>query len=121
MNDRIRDEKYRRWVRTLPSCISGNSPCDPAHISKGGKKGTALKVADNRIVPLTRIEHTIQHNTGELSFWGDALPYAIKLGQDLYAVFLAGGNKAHARQLLNNFRRKRNDVIKSTIREVSTD
>lgn len=53
-----RDSAYRRWVKTLPCIVCGNSPVDPSHVACGpNEKGTALKVDDRQCVPHCRPCH----------------------------------------------------------------
>ena len=41
-----------------------------AHISKFGDSGIAIKGSDDRTVPLCYLCHSLQHRTGEITFWG---------------------------------------------------
>ena len=54
-----RSWKYRAWIRSLPSVISGKMGCDAAHTGDDG--GTAQKASDFTCVPLTRDEHDELH------------------------------------------------------------
>ena len=86
----FKDEGHLAFVRKLPSPISGQTPCDPAHIRAGSplhnkkRTGGAQKPSDCWIVPLTRQEHDAQHAHGdELEWWRlqgiDPFELAIKL------------------------------------------
>lgn len=56
----LRDEKYLAFVRTLPSCISGEGPCEAHHpISK---RFSSQKVSDYLAIPLTTDEHRKLHS-----------------------------------------------------------
>lgn len=68
------DEKYREWIRTQPSCLSGrfsefvhgegrNLAC---HIRRAATSGTGYK-APFSCVPMTDEEHRYQHQHGELA------------------------------------------------------
>ena len=51
-------------VRQLPSCLSGQVPCDPHHLRSGGaekERGTGIKATDRWAIPLTRGEHIDIH------------------------------------------------------------
>lgn len=50
-----RSWKYRAWIRTLPSVVSGEMGCDAAHTGDDG--GMSMKASDYSCVPLTRDEH----------------------------------------------------------------
>jgi hypothetical protein len=86
----FKDDKHLAFIRLLPSCISGERPCDAAHISAGNplynkkRTGGAQKASDCWTVPLTRREHEAQTNHGdELAWWRshgiDPFELAIKL------------------------------------------
>lgn len=50
----VRDPDYRRFVKALPSAVSGRYGCDPAHT---GAHGIGQKSSDLSCIPLTRVEH----------------------------------------------------------------
>lgn len=52
-----RSDKYLAWVRTLPSAISGGTPCAAHHLVGHGLKGKGSKVSDMLVFPLTAAEH----------------------------------------------------------------
>lgn len=58
-----RCDKYLKWVKKLPSAISG-LPADDAHHMKGHGMGGGIPAPDWAAFPLTRAEHTIFHSTG---------------------------------------------------------
>ena len=60
------DEKYKAWVRTLPSVVSGAYGCDAAHTGTDG--GMGYKAHDKTTVPLTRKEHIEYHRIGRRAF-----------------------------------------------------
>ena len=50
----VRDEAYRRFVRSLPSAVSGRGNCQACHT---GPHGIGQKSSDLSCIPLTRREH----------------------------------------------------------------
>lgn len=56
--DAWRSEKYLAFVRSLPSALSGQSPCVAHHLVGHGLKGKGGKVNDMLAFPLTEPEHT---------------------------------------------------------------
>lgn len=56
-----RDETYTKWVKSLPSCISGQPADDPHHLIGHGYGGMGTKVTDYWTIPLTRAEHDELH------------------------------------------------------------
>jgi hypothetical protein len=65
-NKPARDWTYRAWIRSLPSAISGLSPCDACHTGTDG--GMRLKASDYSCIPLTREEHMEYHRIGQRAF-----------------------------------------------------
>ena len=65
----IRDRKYLDLVRGEPCIITGETPCDPAHIRYGLGGGMGLKPPDNRVLPVVHQLHQRQHQIGEIRFW----------------------------------------------------
>ena len=71
------DKQYRQWIQRQVSCISGRysewvdgeGRCEAAHVRRAGKSGTGFK-AEFSCVPLTRQEHSDQHQHGEEYFGG---------------------------------------------------
>jgi hypothetical protein len=61
-----RDAKYRAWIRTLPSVVSGQGPCEAAHTGTDG--GMSQKASDYSCVPLTMPEHREYHQIGKREF-----------------------------------------------------
>jgi hypothetical protein len=62
----VRSEAYKKWIRTLPSVVSGMSPCEACHTGVDG--GTGLKASDLSCLPLTAEEHAEYHRGGKLTF-----------------------------------------------------
>lgn len=60
----VRSEKYRKWVKSLPSVVSGKPADDPHHLIGYGYGGMGTKAPDIFTFPLTRLEHTELHNVG---------------------------------------------------------
>ncbi len=50
----FRSYPYRRWIKSLPSAVSGQLNCDPCHT---GPHAYGAKAADRTCIPLTRSEH----------------------------------------------------------------
>lgn len=61
-----RSWKYRAWIRSLPSAVSGQLGCDAAHTGSDG--GMGMKASDYSCIPLTRIEHLRYHALGRDQF-----------------------------------------------------
>jgi len=61
-----RNPKYRAWIRTLPSCVSGIEGCEAAHTGTDG--GMRQKSSDYTCVPLTPAEHAEYHQIGKQAF-----------------------------------------------------
>mgnify|MGYP001562691975 CR=1 FL=1 len=61
---RWESEKYRVWVKSLPSCISGIEPAGDCHHLKGHGFGGTVKAPDWAAIPLTREEHERFHSSG---------------------------------------------------------
>ncbi len=99
---RIRDVKHRRWIASLPCCVTGVSGySQAAHIRHGHAGGLGLKPSDDLCVPLHFMSHATQHRVGEVEYWGDRLEAAKKLAKDLYAV---SGDTMAALRLIAGFR-----------------
>lgn len=49
-----RSYRYRAWIKSLPSAVSGLTPCDPCHT---GPHAFGRKASDLTCIPLTREEH----------------------------------------------------------------
>lgn len=60
-----RDNKYLAFIRTLPCCVCGTTPCDAHHVDTGGM-GT--KASDYCSIPLCRLQHGECHTIGKESF-----------------------------------------------------
>jgi hypothetical protein len=99
--NRIRDEKHRRFIASLPCCVTGHTDVQCAHVSEG-KRSIGLKSGDNFCLPLSVNEHRIQHEIGELTYWSHfgGIDRAKKLANDLYKV---SGDTDAALALLENF------------------
>lgn len=99
----IRDREHLDWIKTLPCLVSGFSPCDPHHIKRGWLMG-GVTPSDNRAIPLTRVNHSLLHNEGELRFlyklggWGKCLV----IGKQLHEVTL---DTDKAMELIRRFKR----------------
>lgn len=62
-----RNWKYRQWIRTLPSAVSGiEGGIEAAHT--GGDGGMSMKASDYSCIPLTVEEHREYHQIGKSAF-----------------------------------------------------
>ncbi|MGO9893603.1 MAG: hypothetical protein ACLPX8_05230 [Bryobacteraceae bacterium] len=61
-----RNWKYRAWIRSLPSAVSGLPGCEAAHTGTDG--GMRQKASDYSCVPLTPEEHIEYHRVGKREF-----------------------------------------------------
>lgn len=61
-----RDYRYRAWIRSLPSAVSGYHGCEACHTGSDG--GARLKSSDYSCIPLTPAEHVEYHLIGKLAF-----------------------------------------------------
>jgi Protein of unknown function (DUF968) len=61
-----RNWKYRAWIRTLPSAVSGQEGCEAAHTGSDG--GMRQKASDYSCIPLTPEEHREYHQIGKADF-----------------------------------------------------
>jgi hypothetical protein len=61
-----RNSRYKAWIRTLPSAVSGYRGCEAAHTGSDG--GAKLKASDYSCIPLTMREHAEYHQIGKQSF-----------------------------------------------------
>lgn len=101
---KIRDDKHRRWIASLPCCVSGvigRTQC--AHIRTGNQSGLGLKSSDSCCVPLSVEEHARQHSVSERNYWGKNLESAQELSN---ALFLCTGDDFEAHKLIARFRKK---------------
>lgn len=51
-------------IRRLPSCLSGQGPCEAHHLRFGPERGVGMKATDRWAIPLTAIEHRLVHTVG---------------------------------------------------------
>lgn len=61
-----RNAKYRAWIRSLPSAVSGEYGCEAAHTGTDG--GMRQKASDYSCIPLTAEEHAEYHRIGREEF-----------------------------------------------------
>ena len=75
-----RDRDHLAFIRQLPCCVCGRTPCDAAHVRTGTDGAMARKPSDRHVVPLCNGDwfapapqgcHQTQHIFGEQSFWDD--------------------------------------------------
>ncbi len=65
-NGIVRDWRYLAAIRTLPSIVSGLTPCEACHTGSDG--GMGIKASDLSCVPLTWFEHREYHRIGKEAF-----------------------------------------------------
>lgn len=105
---RIVDEKHLKFIRTLPSVISGAMGCDACHIRFGDllwrKPNTPMsrKPDDGWTLPMTRLEHAKQHSMNEREFWKEQGIDALALAHELYSM---SGDRDAAIQIIEKARR----------------
>lgn len=61
------DRAFLDWLKTQKSALSGQSPCDPCHYRTAKNSGVGCKPLFSAI-PLTRDEHSRQHQVGQFNF-----------------------------------------------------
>ena len=66
---RVKSEKHRRFIASLPCLITGSTDVQSAHIRKGNGGGMGYKPSDDCCVPLSCAQHTLQGEKGEVAFW----------------------------------------------------
>jgi hypothetical protein len=97
----VRSEKHRRFIASLPCCVTGREgSTQAAHVRIGTLCGLGLKPSDEFCVPLSVAMHERQHRMGERRFWADP-DIAIQLAKALHAVT---GNYEAGEKLVRNFR-----------------
>jgi len=87
-----RDSKHLNFIRQLPCCYCLRGGSQAAHIRKGTDGGMGIKPSDRFTVPLCFSCHHVQHQKGEITFWGD-INKPIGLSE---ALFNMTGNKEKA-------------------------
>jgi len=102
---RVRDEKHRRFIASLPCCVCGaQPPTQAAHIRLMGAGGTGLKPGDDLCVPMCPQDHHQQHQIGEVTFWGGKFEAAQTLAAALYGIT---GDGLKGLRLVTDFRLRR--------------
>jgi len=76
--------KHLAFVRLLPCVACGKAaPSEAAHVRSGSDAGAGMKPSDRYSVSLCTGCHALQHQFGELTFWGvlriDPLNVAFRL------------------------------------------
>lgn len=59
-----RDEAYLKFVRSLPCCITGESPVQAHHLVGHGESVMGSKCSDYYTIPLSPRVHSELHNHG---------------------------------------------------------
>ncbi len=61
----FRSRKHLDAIKSLPCCVCGTSPVDPAHSnSMSHGKGRGIKSSDEFVIPLCRVHHQNFDNDG---------------------------------------------------------
>jgi hypothetical protein len=67
---RLRDKAHLRFVASQPCLVCGRSPADAHHLRFTQPRAMGLKVSDEFTVPLCRVHHRDNHNSGdEVAWW----------------------------------------------------
>jgi hypothetical protein len=79
-----RRAQHLAFVRQLPCVVCGRAaPSEAAHVRSGSDGGAGIKPSDRYSVSLCTDCHALQHQFGELAFWGtvriDPLNVAFRL------------------------------------------
>ena len=98
---KIRSEKHRRFIASLPCVICRCTDTQAAHIRTGNSAGMGLKSGDDCCLPLCVRCHAEQHHFSEKRFWDSNLGKAQTLAKELYRVT---GNKGKAIELIAGFK-----------------
>lgn len=109
---KVRDEKHKAWVRTLPCVRTGLYGVEFSHCDKWTDKGMATKAGDCYGLPLTRKEHDALHRKGTITYWGgeELAREALSLSEYLYSIT---GDDDKAVIAINRFRGKLNAIFNS--------
>ena len=98
-------DAYVLLIKQLPSCISGQYPCDPHHLRVYEERGVGLKATDKWAIPLTRIEHDQVHTVGareEVAWFTAKGVNAYRLAELLWEAWESHGDRAlpHMQQII---------------------
>jgi DNA recombination protein Rad52 len=66
---RLRDKDHLRQVGALPCLICQAVPSHPHHLTFAQRRGLALKVSDEFVVPLCVLHHNDMHRCGAETLW----------------------------------------------------
>lgn len=67
---RLRNKAHLKFVAAQPCLICGRSPADAHHLRFTQPRAMGLKVSDEFTVPLCRVHHRDNHNSGdEVTWW----------------------------------------------------
>lgn len=89
-NGRTVDIEHLKFIRTLPSVISGEWGCEACHIRYGDprydkrKTPMARKPDDGWTVPMTPEEHRDQHRHNESEWWEEQGIDPLDIARKLY-------------------------------------
>ena len=84
-------DKHRRWIKSLPSIVSGEVvDVDPHHVNRADPsaakpgRGKGRKVDDLYLIPCSRRLHDEIHSIGERAFESKYLVDLVKIAMALY-------------------------------------
>lgn len=102
-NKPIRSRKHRFFIASLPCVITGAHDVQAAHLRFQNGGGMGLKPSDEYCLPLSCLEHALQHKMGEVKYWEQygGIERAKKLAKDLYRV---SGDREAAMELIIQWR-----------------
>lgn len=83
-----RCERYLKWVRSLPCCMSGEEGCQAHHVIglNWGLSGWGMKAPDSFVMPLSPYAHGMVHKHAEWQWWQiEWLKQTIRQGLAVFA------------------------------------
>jgi len=97
---KIEDEKYRRWISSLPCCVTRLADgVQCIHIRFQSGAGAGEKPSDHgNCLPLHWEKHNEQHSIPETEFWEryGGIDLAKRLASDLFKIYQTGGDYSSA-------------------------
>jgi hypothetical protein len=82
---RLRDKAHLRFVASQPCLICERTPSDPHHLRFAQPRAMGRKTSDEFVVPLCRMHHRQNHQTGdELSWWETTAADPLRVARELW-------------------------------------
>jgi hypothetical protein len=82
---RLRDKAHLRFVASQPCLICERTPSDPHHLRFAQPRAMGRKTSDEFVVPLCRMHHRQNHQTGdELSWWKTTAADPLRVARELW-------------------------------------